>query len=443
MRPGGQLTTGNGRIIRSYSMLYLRNAVMIDAETFGLASGHFAVEEGPTGSVQPIAEIPPAATLNAGNRVLDCKGRFVTRALACGHHHIYSCLSRGMPPAPQTPKDFADMLALVWWRLDKCLDRDMTEASALATAMYLAKNGVAFCIDHHAAPHAVEGSLSVIADAMDRIGVGHLLCYETSDRDGRDIALKGLEEHERYLSAGGKGHVGLHASFTVSDETLRSAVDIARRHGTGVHIHVAEAASDQQHCLDTYGKTVVQRLADFGALELPQTILGHCVHISPEDKEILSRAPCWIAQNTESNQNNNVGLGSYGFSNRVMLGTDGMHSDMIRSAQSAYFAGVGVEGLSPAGAYARLRNVHNHTSLHGPCGDAPNNLVILEYDTPTPLRSNNALGHFFYGLTAGHVHTVVSQGRVIVEDGRLTRCDEDEILTFARQQAERLWNRLT
>ncbi len=424
------------------SMLYLRDAVYMDAESFAPHSGNLSVEEGPLGAVRTGAVIPPVSEQKPGDRVINCRGRFVTRAFACGHHHIYSALACGMPPAPKTPTSFVEILEQIWWRLDNRLDRDMILASALAAGMRMAKNGVTFCIDHHASPNAVEGSLDIIAEAFDRIGIGHLLCYEISCRDGGEIAQKGLAEHERYLSKGGKGHVGLHASFTVSDNVLAQAVALARRFDTGIHMHVAEAKSDQEHCLATHGKTVVQRLKDAGALELPKTILGHCVHISEEDRRILAAAPCWVAQNTESNLNNNVGLAGYGYSNNVMLGTDGMHSDMIRSAQSAYFSGIGVEGLSPGGAYARLRNAHRHTALFGPCGDGPNNLVILEYDVPTLLEQHNALGHFFYGLDAGHVHSVISQGRLIVEKGRLLGCDEDELLAFAREQAQRLWRRL-
>ncbi|MDL2216251.1 amidohydrolase family protein [Desulfovibrio sp. OttesenSCG-928-M14] len=423
-------------------MLYLRDAVMLDADSFTLSKGHYAVEDGPQGRVLPVPLLPEALQAGGGDRILDCKGRIVTRAFTCGHHHIYSCLSRGMPPAPRVPQSFAEVLELVWWRLDKCLDKDMTEASALASAMYLAKNGVTFCIDHHAAPFAVDGSLSVIADAFDRVGIGHLLCYEVSDRDGPDIAQKGLDEQDRYLGSGGRGHVGLHASFTVSDQTLEQAVELARKHDTGIHIHVAEAASDQAHCLATHGKTVVQRLKDAGVLDLPKSILGHCVHVSEEDRALLAASPCWIAQNAESNQNNNVGLAGYGYSENVMLGTDGMHSDMIRSAQAAYFCGIAVEGLSPAGAWKRLRNSHRHTALHGPCGDGANNLIVLDYDAPTPLQQNNALGHIFYGFDSRHVNTVISSGKVIVEDGSLTMDKEDDILTFAREQAKRLWKRL-
>ncbi|GFH63179.1 MAG: uncharacterized amidohydrolase SsnA [Candidatus Desulfovibrio kirbyi] len=427
-------------------MLYLRNARYLDSVTFTLFEGNIAVEEGKNGGICLDAAIPPLSERNAGDSEFDCKGKLVMRALACGHHHIYSILSRGMPPPQRTPRSFNDMLELVWWRLDKCLDNDMTYVSALAAGLFMAKNGVTFCIDHHASPLAVDGSLSAISRAFEQIGIGYLLCHETSDRDGTDVAMKSLAEHERFFAAGGKGHVGLHASFTVSDDTLKAAVTLAQKYNTGIHIHVAEAKSDQDHCLAAYGKTVVRRMKDAGVLDMPKTILGHCVHVSEEDKAILATSPVWIAQNVESNMNNNVGLGDYSFSKNVMFGTDGMHSDMIRSAQAAYFTGVMTEGQTPDGAYKRLRNVHRHSALHGPVGDGANNLMILRYDSPTPLvpglPRGNALGHFFYGLSAKNVSAVVSQGKIIVANGQLVSYDEEEILAAACEQGKRLWEKM-
>ena len=304
--------------------LYLRNATWIDPETFKATTTTIKVEEGPSGGMALDAhapvECPPEDT------VLDCTGRLVTPSFGCGHHHIYSALARGMPPAPKAPTNFLEVLEYVWWRMDKKLDHDMIEASALVTGLYCAKNGVTFVIDHHASPFHLDGSLETIAKALDRVGLGHLLCYEISCRDGEGIKEKGLAETDAFLSSGRKGHVGLHASFTVDDDLLGRAVDLARKHKTGVHIHVAEGIEDQEHCARTYGKSVVRRQSDAGV------------------------------QNTESNLNNNVGLGRYNDFPRVMLGTDGMHSDMIRSAQSSYFiAGLAEGGMSPLAAYQRLR----------------------------------------------------------------------------------------
>ena len=327
--------------------LYLRNATWIDPETFKATTTTIKVEEGPSGGMALDAhapvECPPEDT------VLDCTGRLVTPSFGCGHHHIYSALARGMPPAPKAPANFLEVLEYVWWRMDKKLDHDMIEASALVTGLYCAKNGVTFVIDHHASPFHLDGSLETIAKALDRVGLGHLL-------------------------------------------------------------------------------------------DLPLSILGHCGHLDAEERDIIRTSPCWVVQNTESNLNNNVGLGRYNDFPRVMLGTDGMHSDMIRRAQSSYFiSGLAEGGMSPLAAYQRLRAVHAHIQGHNAPGGGANNLVILNYDSPTPLTQDNFPGHFCYAFDARNVESVISQGRLIVDHGRLAGMDEADILAYANEQARRLW----
>lgn len=374
---------------------------------------------------------------------MDCQGRVVTHSFACGHHHIYSTLARGMPASPRIPTNFIEVLEYVWWRVDKRLDHDMIEASALAAALHMAKHGVTFCVDHHSSPYAIEGSLETIARAFEKIGLGHLLCYEISCRDGDGCMEAGLAETDTYLSSGRKGHVGLHASFTVDNNLLEKSVELARKHDTGLHVHVAEAPADQEHCLKTYGKRVIQRLYEFGALESPHTILGHCVFLDDNEKKHLRESPAWVVQNVESNQNNNVGATGYTeLTDNVMLGTDGMHSDMLRSAKAAYLVGQNTEGISPDQMYRRFRNVHRFIKTMGAEGDGENNLVILDYDTPTKITSGNFTGHFIYGLESNHVLSVISQGKMIVDERKVTSAAETEILAYAQEQGLRLWQKL-
>ena len=423
--------------------LYLKNANYLDAQTLKLRKTHLAVEPGPAGGAAFRDVAPSDSELSARDRVVDCRGRLVTRSFACGHHHIYSTLARGMPPSPQIPANFLEVLEYIWWRVDKRLDRDMIEAGALAAALHMAKHGVTFCVDHHSSPYAIEGSLETIARAFEKIGLGHLLCYEISCRDGQAPMEAGLAETDAYLSSGRKGHVGLHASFTVDDDLLEKSVALARKHGTGLHVHVAEDLVDQEHCLKTYGKRVIQRLHAFGALESPHTILGHCLFLDDNEKKLVCESPVWVVQNVESNQNNNVGATGYtGLTGNVMLGTDGMHSDMLRSAKAAYLVGQNTEGVSPDQMYARFRNVHRFIKTMGADGDGDNNLVILDYDTPTEITSENFTGHFIYGLESNHVQSVIAQGKVILEDRRITNVDEAEVLTYAREQGLRLWQKL-
>ena len=423
--------------------LYLKDATFLDWQTLEISRTDLAVEEGSQKGILYPAAVPSSDALGPEDRVLDCAGKLVTKSFGCGHHHIYSTLARGMPAPPRIPANFLEVLEYIWWRVDKRLDRNMIEASALAAALHMAKHGVTFCIDHHSSPYAIEGSLETIARAFEKIGLGHLLCYENSCRDGQGSMEAGLAETDAYLSSGRKGHVGLHASFTVDDDLLEKSVELARKHGTGLHVHVAEAPADQEHCLKTYGKRVIQRLHGFGAMENPYTILGHCVFLDDNEKKLMRESPVWVVQNVESNQNNNVGATGYiGLTGNVMLGTDGMHSDMLRSAKAAYLVGQNTEGVSPDQMYERFRNVHRFIEAMGAEGDADNNLVILDYDTPTEITSANFTGHFIYGLESNHVLSVIAQGKVIVEERRIASADEAEIIAYAREQGLRLWKKL-
>ena len=423
--------------------LYLKNATYLDWRSLEVKIANLAVEEDPDIGISFPDSIPSGDTRGQKQRVIDCTGKLVTKSFGCGHHHIYSTLARGMPVPAKNPTNFTEVLQYIWWHIDKRLDLEMIEASALASAIYCAKSGVTFVIDHHASPFAIAGSLDTIARAFDRVGISHMLCYEISDRDGEGPREEGLAETDDFLAAGNQGHVGLHASFTVGEELLKKSVDLARKYNTGLHVHVAEDRADQEDALAKYGKPVVERFYDAGVLELSKSILGHCIHLSDRERELLCNSGLWVVQNVESNQNNNVGVAGYGdFAPQMMLGTDGMHCDMLRSAKAAFLVGQATEGIGFDGIYDRFRNIHRYIKEFGGRGDADNNLVILNYDAPTELTSDNFLGHFVYGLDTRHVESVIAKGRVIVDKGTVTGVDEDEVFAFARDMGRKLWEKM-
>jgi len=423
--------------------IYLKDCTYVNWDNLEIRHSNLAVEEGSRNGILFSANIPQSEDLAPDDRVLNCAGKLVTRSFGCGHHHIYSTLARGMPAPRKIPTNFPEILQYVWWHIDKRLDLEMIEASALASAIYCAKSGVTFVIDHHASPFAVKDSLSTIARAFDRVGIAHLLCYEISDRDGQGPREAGLAETDAFLASGRQGHVGLHASFTVGDPLLKKAVELARKHDSGLHLHVAEDRADQEDSLAKHGKRVAERLEDSGALELKKSILAHCIHLSDREKELVRQSGAWVVQNVESNQNNNVGVTGYSsLTENVMLGTDGMHCDMLRSAKAAFLAGQATEGLGFDDIYRRFRNIHRYIQAFGAQGDADNNLVILDYDAPTEVTSGNFPAHFVFGLDARHVETVICQGKVILEDRRITRVDEGEVLAYGREMGKKLWEKL-
>ncbi len=418
--------------------VYLKNATFIDWQTLEFKNVTIKVNSGINGNIEFIDNF----SAKPDDNIINCEGKYVTKSFACGHHHIYSALARGMDAPKKNPRNFYEILKYVWWALDKCLDKDMIEASALSTAIACAKNGVTFVIDHHASPYNIEGSLETIAKAFDKVGVSHLLCYEISDRDGYDIAEKGLNETENYLIKY-QGLVGLHASFTISDDTLERAVALSEKYNSGIHIHVAEDKYDQEYCKRNYNQRVVERLNDAGVIKFSKSILGHCLHLDDKEKELVKNSGAWIVQNSESNLNNNVGyFDSRGLGNNIMLGTDGMHSDMLRSAKSAFFVGQGFDSIDYTGIYKRFRNAHEYLSSNNFSGDGENNLVVLDYDTPTEINQDNFFGHFLFGLEAKHVQHVISNGELIVKDRKIISVNEKEILEFSREQGKKLWEKM-
>jgi cytosine/adenosine deaminase-related metal-dependent hydrolase len=418
--------------------IILKNAVYVDYKTLEFRKAHIEVEEGLHGRILFHQYFP----FDSDAEIIDCEGKLVTQSFIVGHHHVYSSLARGMGAPKKNPTDFREILQYIWWRLDKALDADMIRASALTTAMACAKAGATFAIDHHASPNFISGSLNIIAEAFEKVGVGHLLCYEITDRDGQNKAAEGLAETENYLKKR-QGLVGLHASFTVGNETMKKAADLISETGSGAHIHVAEDLYDQTHCIENYRKRVIERLNDYGMLDSSKTILGHCLHIDDNERKIIANSKAFVVQNTDSNLNNKVGFfNSKGISEKVMLGTDGMHSDMLHSAKSAFFVGQNFDSVDFGGIYKRFRNAHNYLTVNNFEGNGENNLVILDYDSPTEVTPDNFLGHFVFGISSNHVQYVISQGKLIVRDRKITTVDEKEILKFSKEQSLKLWKKM-
>ncbi|MEE8485287.1 MAG: amidohydrolase family protein [Acidimicrobiia bacterium] len=337
----------------------------------------------------------------------------VTPGLVCSHHHLYSELARGMPAPPNVATNFQEILEQVWWRLDAALDLEMLEWSAKLGALEALEAGTTAIIDHNETPNAIEGSLSVIADACGEVGVRVVTGYGVSDRNGAEGARRGLEENRRFLEEGGRCLVGVHAAFTCSDESLAGAAALADEYGVGVHIHVAEGPGDVD---------APQRLS---GLTNDRWLLSHCVHL-PTNHDLKGT----ILHNPRSNLNNGVGYADpQRFSNPVALGTDGIGANMIESFRLAYVMQRSVDvTVGPDPAWSWLENGWNLVP------DARQDQVTWSYDPMDP---------WHIAFTAGiHPVEVKVDGRIVYADGAPTLVDADEIRAKAREQAVRLHARL-
>jgi cytosine/adenosine deaminase-related metal-dependent hydrolase len=336
-----------------------------------------------------------------------------TPGMVCAHHHLYSALARGMPAPPRTPREFLDILELVWWRLDCALDDDTIYWSAKLGALEALERGCTAIIDHHESPNAIEGSLSLIEQACREVGVRVSCAYGVTDRHGAEGTQRGLAENDRFLSEGGRGMVGVHAAFTCDDDTLAAAAELAAHHGVGVHIHVAEGPGDAG---------AADRIRH---LTTPDWLLIHGVHLT-DDHGLQGT----IVHNPRSNMNNAVGYARpTRFTNPVGLGSDGIGADMLDEFRVAY---------------VRLRE---HDVTETP--DTVWAMLQTNYDLfPEALAdrvtwSYRPIDPWRLAFTTGvNPVAVVVDGETIWEHGRPTRVDADEIRAKAAEAAQRLFAKL-
>lgn len=389
--------------------------------------------------------------------VLDATGCVVMPGNVNAHAHVYSALARGMPYHLAPPASFVEILQRIWWRLDRALDAPMIRASALVAGREALLAGTTTLVDHHASPNAIDGSLDLLAEAFEELGLRSVLAYEVTDRDGPERSAAGLEENRRFLRRTAehrhplaRGMVGAHASFTLSDETLSACASLAGETGSGLHIHVAEDAADEADAVARTGRRVVQRLADARALD-DRSLLAHAVHVDPAEAELVHASGATVAHNPRSNMNNGVGRTPLDWlGRRVALGTDGIGGDMFEESRVAFLRrreedlATGADWpLARLAVGSRLAGRIFAEPLLGRIEPgAPADLVLLDYAAPTLLDATTFAGHWIFGLGAAAVRDVIVAGEVVVRDRRLARADEREVAALAAVQSSRLWERL-
>lgn len=384
--------------------------------------------------------------------VIPCSGKLLMSGNVCAHTHLYSALARGMPAPPRNPTNFVEILELIWWRLDRALDEEGVRLSTLSGLLDAVRAGTTTLVDHHASPNFIASSLDVQAAAFEEVGARGVLCYEVTDRNGPTGRDEGLRENDRFLSQNARslvrGLVGAHASFTLGEEALDGLAAIAAKHDTGVHIHVAEDLADETHCMTNHRSRVVERLDRHDVIR-DRSILAHCVHVDEREIAVMRERGNWIAHNCRSNMNNGVGRAPVSeFGSRVALGTDGIDGDMFAESHAAYWRSRehSLEAYADETA-GRLGGGNQLIEpLFGcPFGLTPGaaaDLLLLDYDPPTPLTDANVAWHWMFGMSAAQVSDVMVDGEWVMRNREFVTVDEEKIRADARVQAAKIWSRM-
>lgn len=363
---------------------------------------------------------------------LDCAGLVIEPGRVNAHTHLYSGLAPlGMPPPMETPQSFLEILERVWWRLDRALDEQALRASARYYIADALLHGTTTLIDHHESPNCVDGSLEILADVCQGMGIRAVLCYGATERNsGREEGENGLSECRRFVESNKRplvrGAIGLHASFTVSDDTIREAGDLCRELRSVLHTHLAEDRVDVTDAWSRGYEGPLERLMQLSALP-PGSILAHGVYLERAQVHKVAKGKSWIVQNPRSNRGNGVGYPkALGGSWRVALGTDGYPSDMTEE-DKALKEEAGKAGEPLPDVAQRLDAGH----------DLIGELYRMDF---SPLAKGCAADAVAVG-TDGVRHVMID-GRIVVRDGRLLTADVDDIRGGAEDQAMELWKRM-
>ena len=425
-----------------------------------------------------IARVAPNEQLRslAGKRI-DAAGKIVLPGFINAHTHFYSTFARGLTKT-RPARDFRAVLENLWWRLDSALTTEDCYYSALIALLESIRHGTTTLLDHHASPNAVGGSLNAISEAVRETGLRACLCYEVSDRDGARIAREGLEENVSFIRkcqaersprpkiqglkstppspANLAALFGLHAAFTLGDATLAKAASLGRELGAGFHIHVAEAKSDQEHSRRRHAMRVVARLDKFGILG-PQTLAAHCVHVNGREMDLLAETGTAVVHNPQSNMNNAVGVANVAALSRrkvlLGLGTDAMTANMLEELRAALWA-QHLSAGNPSAGFSEVVTalVTNNPEIARRAFNLPlgelregcvGDLVLIDYDPPTPLDNGNSFGHLLFGMSQAAVDATIVGGKLLMRNRRLAlNLDEPRIHARARELARKLWSRM-
>jgi len=428
-----------------------------------------------------IAAVGPGLTAPAGVPVIDASGHTVLPGMGNAHTHAASHLARGRAGN---------------WTLEDLLTHSAANygfrtpedeyISAAVGAIEMLKTGCTSAYDlYMAVPAITDLAFEAVVRAYTDVGIRVVLApavadvvfYQTvpglADRLPTDLrrtveemqpaptkGLLGLTERAiRRWHGGADGRVRIGVAPTIpnqaTDEFLDGCAALAREYGVGIHTHLAESKVQTVESHRRWGKSIVARLADHGILG-PGFVGAHSIWLTDDDLRMLADAGAAIAHNPGSNLRLGCGIAPVremldrGLA--VGLGTDG---SVCADNQNLF------EALRIASVISTIRFPHETARwldadtvwdlatrgtarVLGQADDlgavAPRrkaDLVLLRADSIFLRPLADPVKALVYAETGAAVDTVIVDGRVVVERGRVTTVDEDRIYARAQEAADR------
>jgi len=441
-------------------MFLVRGAVVLTMDPAGtvLRDGAVLIEGDRIRAVGPAVELsrePGITATVGGDRYLVMPG------LVNAHNHCFQALYRGLGDG----RPLAEWSAATVFPLSRWLTRAEAAAGAALACLEMALGGTTTFVDSHYI-HVDRSTFDGVAETVVASGVRAVLGRAAVDaavvsepfREEPAVAEREAERAIERWHGSGHGRVRVRpealSERTATPAMIQAMAAVGRRAGTGFNMHLAESRQAAQQVRDTHGCSSLRLLERFGALG-PDVLLAHCVWLDDDDLDLLARSRTGVSHNPVSNQFLTTGVApAVGMVRRgavVGLGTDGAVSndnlDMFGAMKACGLlqkVTTGDAAAMPAERIVRMATIEGARAIGlgeeigslqaGKHAD----LITLSLDRPELTPLHRAYESLVYAAGPAAVDTVIVDGRVIVDRGRMQTFDATAALAEARAAAGRL-----
>ena len=390
-----------------------------------------------------------------GCRVIDAAGRLAMPGLINAHTHAYMTIHR----------NYADDLAFFDW-LDKVdrVEQGMTEEDVYWTTLLaiieMLRSGTTCFVDM-AIKSAKEktGPRSAAAGAVLESGFRAVICRGLAGVADSEESLRkygeAVAEMEMFKGEDRLRFVhGPHAPYSCMADYLRKLTQSCRDRGIGQHIHLSESQAEMEGIAKEHGMTPIQYADSLGVFDVP-CIAAHAVYATDDDIRLMAEKHVSVATCPKSNMK----LGN-GFAPlekmleagvNVCMGTDGCGSNnslnMFQEMNAAALVHKGVNRKAQCGDAAdvlKMATVNGAKAIgrEGELGEiregAIADLILVDLNVPQFIPANNIVSGLVYSSNGSEVDTVLVDGRVLMENRKLTTIDEQKVYEEIRKMADRL-----
>lgn len=398
-----------------------------------------------------IAEISSQIDESNASKIIDATGKILIPGLINTHTHLSMTLFRGLADDLSLDSWLNDHI----WPMEANLNGDFCYIGALLGAVELIKSGTTTFSDMYF-------YMEDVARAIDEAGIRAVLSYgmiDFGDEEKRKNEIKANLELFEACDGMADGRIkvffGPHSPYTASEELLIKVRELADEYNMGIHIHVSETQKEIEDVSSQKGLRPFEYLDKIGFLG-PDVVAAHSVWLSDNEIEIIKKNNVKISHNPCSNMKLASGVAPVSklIENDicVSIGTDGASSnnnlDLIEELKTASLLQK-VSTLDPkvlnsdeAIAMGTIKGAEA-LGLESEIGSIEvgkkADIVLIDTNSANMVPDSSSLSsNIIYSANGSNVDTTICDGKILMENKKLTILDEEEIYAKARKAIKEL-----